>query len=117
MDKTKLREEMLVNYAFLKNLHDNNELQNRTTLASADHGALKILLEILHCITNGLIPLKRNRFVLLKKSNKLPLIRRTLQGTSDFESFLELPREKWITFLFQLLKLYPYLLHRLFHHD
>ena len=82
--KLRLRECMIKEKLFLKNLYLGNPLSNRRTLSFSTPLQLNILINIFYYIVIGEIPLKKNHFEKLGKSKKRRIMHNRLNTHKKF---------------------------------
>lgn len=82
--KLRLRECMIKEKLFLKNLYLGNPLSNRRTLSFATPFQLNVLINIFYYIVIGEIPLKKNHFEKLVKSKKRRVMHNRLNSYKKF---------------------------------
>jgi len=74
MNHSKLRELLIENKSFLKNLYKLSSLaQKKQFLLSSSEIEIDVLLQVLYAITQGEIPINKSNFKILKKSYKILL--------------------------------------------
>lgn len=84
--KLKLREWMIKEKLFLKNLFLGNPLSNQRTLSFATPFQLNVLINVLYNIVQGRIPMKKINYEKLTKSKKRRLLHDRL---NNYKKFLE----------------------------
>lgn len=89
--KLKLREWMIKEKLFLKNLFLGNPLSNQKTLSFATNFQLNVLINVLFKIVRGQIPLKKISYEKLTKSKKRRVLHTRLNNYKQF--LLVLKRE------------------------
>lgn len=111
-DHTELRKAMLQHKTFLKKLHDEKKgYANKRSIAKASEPERKVLLNVLYCICQGHVPIKKNHFTnLIKSKRKLRL--QSLGKT--YERLATASKEDQIKYLKQFSSLYSQLLYPLF---
>lgn len=106
---------MLKNRVFLYCLYSESKHRTKQRLNVATSQQVKVLLHVIHHVSEGQIPLPKNHFNKLKRTRKLHLVNKC-QGTEDFKKLLSTEKEHQVAYLKGLWSLYPSLLHALFHH-
>ena len=113
-DSVHMRELLLNQKEFLKDLYSFNSYQNKKLIISADNQSLNTLLKILHLILNNEIPILVEDVQVLKKSKKCGLLKKSIKSTEKFVELLEGDRKSKLDFLLLLTSVYRPLLRSLF---
>ena len=115
MNKEQMKSYLVRDKGFLKQLYEGiNPQKNKKVLNTADDSELNTLIKYLHFLSNGEIRMKKECFKLIEQSNKLKILRKTVEKKSKLQNLLKNARVNKIKFLFQLVKIYPSLLYPLF---
>ena len=115
LNKDILKSCLIRDKGFLKELYQEpNFAQNRKILQSADDTELNTLIKYLHFLSNGEIPTKKVNFEAIKESKKQALITKKVEKKSNVVNLLKSSRVIKLKFLFQLSKIYSFLLYPLF---
>jgi hypothetical protein len=79
-----------------------NKQQVRHQLHVASAQQLTLLLQLVHFIANGDIPLRKDLFPGIVKSKKLPFIRSKFENVKEFVKVKRAPREEKLSLLYKL---------------
>lgn len=112
--KLRLREGMIKEKLFLKNLYLGNPLSNKTTLSFSTEFQLNVLIRILYNIVVGNIPLKKIHYERLIKSKKRRVLHERLSKFVRLKELIKSDREVKIKFLNNFLSLFSSLLFLVF---
>ena len=112
--KLRLREFMLKEKTFLKNLFLGNPLFNRNLLAFATQFQLNVLIRVLYFIVAGKIPMKKIHFQNLIKSKKRSILENRLNNSKNLMHLIKSERQDKLKFLNNFLSIYPSLLFLIF---
>ena len=113
-DSVHMRELLLNQKEFLKDLYSFNSYQNRKLIISADNQSLNTLLKILHLILNNEIPILEEDVNVIKKAKKLGLLKNTIKSNEKFIELLEGERKNKVDFLVLFSNVYTPLLRSIF---
>ena len=111
-DIKKLRNHMLMNKTFLMELYNSNSMTSRKLLVSANDTQIKMLLQIIYCVTNGLIPLNKNSFQGLSLSRKTKFLSKNFGSKVSLKNALKGSRKEQHDVLFKLASAFPHILYR-----
>jgi hypothetical protein len=112
--KLRLREGMIKEKLFLKNLYLGNPLSNKSTLSFATEFQLNVLIRVLFFIVSGQIPLKKIHYERLIKSKKRRVLHERLSNFDKLKNLIKSDREVKIKFLNIFLSLFSSLLFLVF---
>lgn len=112
--KLRLREFMIKEKSFLKNLYSGNPLYNRNILAFATQFQLNVLIRVLYNIVTAQIPLKKVHYQNLIKSKKRRVLENRLCNLKKLKEVISSERQEKIKFLNNFLSIYPSLLYLIF---
>ena len=115
LDTTKLRELMLLERGFLEALYLGNSMQNRRTLASSTNVQLRMLIQVLFCIANAKISLKRSYEGSLSRSGRLSILHKNFNKVSHMKHLLRADRAEKLMILEKFTNYYDKLFYYLFH--
>ena len=113
-DVVHMRDLLLNEKSFLKQLYTLNTYQNKTLINGADNQSLNTIIKILHLILNNEIPILVEDVTILKKSKKFGLLQKKIKGSDKFIELLEGERKPKLDFLLSLANVYHFLLRSLF---
>ena len=113
-DVVHMRDLLMRDKGFLKELYSMNSYQNKKIISGADDQHLNTLLKILHLILNNEIPILIEDVIIIKKYKKFSLLKKTIKNTNDYISILEGVRKPKVDFLGSLSNVYRFLLRSLF---
>ncbi len=113
-DVVHMRDLLLNEKSFLKQLYTLNTYQNKKLINGADNQSLNTLIKILHLILNNEIPILVEDVTILKKSKKFGLLQKKIKGSDKFIELLEGERKPKLDFLLSLANVYHFLLRSLF---
>lgn len=112
MGHEELRKSMLKEKSFLKQLYEEKKgYVNMRAIAKASEGQRRVLLNVLYCVSQGHIPIKKGHFhnlVMSKRKLRLQSLGQTYKGLAKGS------KEDQIRFLKQFSSLYSQLLFPLF---
>ena len=115
LSKDILKSYLVRDKGFLKELYEVPDFNKRKKkLQSADDTELNTLIKLLHFLANGEIPMKKDNFQAIKDSKKLTLITKKVERKSSVVNLIKSSRVLKLKFLFQLIKIYSFLLYPLF---
>lgn len=95
------RARLLENLPFLTQFQ-NNPKNIKTLFKEASKNELHLLLDIIHWITTGIIKLKKEFFVALKKKRKFSYLTRHFQKTKEFSALKRKTRAEQLRYLIHL---------------
>lgn len=113
-DVVHMRDLLLEQKSFLKELFSLNNYQNKKLISNADSKSLNTLIKVLHLILNNEIPILVDDVQALKKSKKFGLLLRSVKAKDKFVELLEGERKKKVDFLLAFTGVYRFLLRSLF---
>jgi hypothetical protein len=105
-----MREALLNEKAFIKNLSSADTKTARALLHYASQEQLNLIFLIIHNVVNGQIPLKIHAHKKLVKSKREPKLRK-LKKKDDLEKMLLQTKEDKHKYLYQLCSVYPEILY------
>lgn len=116
MNENELRLLMIENKAFLKKIFLTKNLKTlKSLILSSSVNEIDLLLNILFCITDGRIPIKKVNFEILKKKKKIIILHKNFQSPEKFRKLLSSQLKEKITILIKFLPVYSNLLYSLFY--
>lgn len=114
MDTVYLRSLLLADKDFLSKLFTNSPRKNKLTLSNADEKKLNTLIKVLHLVCNGHIKVRKQDFERIKRSKRMPFLKRTFEKKASYIHTLKLTRIEKQKLLVKLISVYKYLFHYLF---
>ncbi len=109
-----LRECMLADKDFLKQLYSSDSIKAKTILNFAKDSSLKTLVKVIHNVTTGKIELRSDIFDEIVKRKKLNYLISTFEAKGKVKSLLQGSRQELLLALYKLSTVYKYILHPLF---
>jgi hypothetical protein len=107
----KLREQLLSELHFLEAIYScSTPLQVRHSINIATDKQLKLLIRVIHLVSSGSIPLKREEFNKIKKAKKLNFINNEFEREKDYKKLLRYSRKDLIHILYKIQAVIPYLI-------
>lgn len=113
MNKLQLRKLMQKNRVFLHLLQTDSKTNTRQRIHVCTNIQANVLLHILHRISNGEIPVKKQYADYLRKTRKVPFLNQ-IREKKQLSTCLKQTRGEKVTFLKKFTALYPKLLELLF---
>jgi hypothetical protein len=97
-----LREKLIEETVFLKNIESSKPLKVRHMLNAASSKQLKLLIKIIHHVVSGNIPLKGADFSLLTRARKISLLSREFEREKDVSALLKKSRGDILSVLYKV---------------
>ena len=113
-DVVHMRDLLLKEKSFLKELFSLNSYQNRKRIIGADNQSLNTLIKVIHLILNNEIPILIEDVHFLKKYKKFGFLQKNIKTKDKFIQLLEGERKAKVDFLVFLSNVYHPLLRSLF---
>ena len=115
MDKDSLKNQLVRDKEFLRQLYETTEEQKpKQILTFASDQQLNTLIKFLHFLSNGEITMKKENFEQISKARKIHVLKKFVEKKSAVNEMLKAERRTKINFLKKLSGIYPFLLHSLF---
>ena len=115
MERSKLRNLMLLNKNFLAELYKSpNPSITKKTLSFASNLQLRIVIHILHCLSKGWIPLKRQQFDSLHKAKKTRYLNDQFLKKTSVNKLLRSERKDQLEVLFKFSSCFQNLFYSIF---
>ena len=111
-DYKKLRKSMIFNKLFLMDLYVSNSMTAKKTLASATDNQLRLLIQIIFCISTGIIPLPKTAFDKLAIARKTGFLHKIFGSDSCMKRLSKSTRAEQILILNKLSSSFNSILHR-----
>ena len=113
-EKVQLRKRMIFHKQFLLELYNSNALKSKKVLTSATDAQLKLLINILHFVSIGDIPLSRQSFNSISKSRKTTFLSKKFDSKAKTKKLVKSSRKEQLGILFKLGSSYGKILESLF---
>ena len=113
MKKRELRKQMFKNRVFLHLVQSDDKKNTRQRINVCTNIQANCLLHVLHNISNGEIPVRKEYAEYLRKTRKMPFLNK-IREKKAVTTFLKKTRDEKVSFLKKLTALYPKLLALLF---
>jgi len=115
MNHLELRQLLIDNKPFLKNLYELSSMQQKKHfLLSSSEKECDVLLQILYAITQGEIPITKSKFEILKSSKKLHLLNNKFESEVKLAKLLASALKQKTFLLLKFLPIFSVLLFPLF---
>ena len=111
--KAELRRSMLLEKAFLSNIHQSSALTISNTLAAATNFQLNVLIKVLHFVASGQIPVCSNLIENLSLSRKTGYLHKNFRSRAIVRTLLSGNRQTKLVILSKINRYIPKLLERL----
>ena len=113
-EKVQLRQKMIFHKQFLLELYNSNALESKKVLTSANDAQLKLLINILHFVSIGDIPLSRTSFNSIARARKTTFLSRRFDSKTKAKKLVKSSRKEQLGILFKLACTYGNILESLF---
>lgn len=113
-EKAQLRQKMIFHKQFLLELYDSNALESKKVLTSATDAQLKLLINILHFVSIGDIPLSRTSFNSISRARKTTFLSKKFDSKAKAKRLVKSSRKEQLGILFKLASTYGNILESLF---
>lgn len=113
-DEVYLRDTLLRDKGFLKQLYTNSTYLNKKLIIGADEHHLDTVIRICHLICNNEIPIFEHEHVILQQKRKLNFLKKKFKHNQDFINILEGTRENKVEVLLNLCNVFSCLFVALF---
>jgi len=117
MDNSRFKSMLVRDKLFLQELYQSSSrARSKQILQFANDSKLKTLITFLHLISSGQIPIKKENFE--KLANKhLRSFRNHFDRKAAYKRLLQASREEQLKVLYNIIAVFPYILHTLFNED
>ena len=105
---------MLREKGFLYSVYKENFLANSKKIANVSDSQLTVLIKIVYLIANNVIETPYEVGLKLKKTKKIPVLKKTFQKNKDYVALIKGPRVEKIQALMKIVTVLPLLLTPLF---